>query len=477
MKTAFLIIALLVFSSLPFSTASHSTAPNEATDVDPLSFDDTCGSDVGGFQPLTPGNRFILVAGSQGATGGTSTFVGLNANASISGSTILFRVTKAGTLTSVNPAADLTAVLLRHVNVSSTQFHFAVEFTFPNGSATGVQTGPFDDITGTRGCAPTWDNAGHVSESEMAGYQVTMFSQDGQRQGFMFTTSVGSEAHSLTVEVRQCDQPTNSGICESGHDIGRAGSGFFVQLSGNVTDSETTGSNSLANFQRAEFFGNVGIRTTKTSYRSEDYTYTVPNGVSNRTYVWVYAAPIVCSPDPGNFTVPAVAIINVTRLPTVPQAFYTFFRLNAAGIPSVSSSTFQMLSFNATLRYPIGKNATTDSPGFNDTGAYLIAFSDAEVNLLEVCRFVIGSSTFFPSQAILDESINSTIRDQLLTVVSNLRNQEDATEQQQTLTTLVLDFARLGFDAPILIPNMYWLIIFMGIIAMFRLVMDRRQGT
>lgn len=249
-------------------------------------------------------------------------------------------------------------------------------------------------------------------------------------------------------------------------------SGATYQVSGQTTltgvQSGSTDQNGLFTIQFASSSsGTWTLQLSKSGYQTGSFVFQIPaNNYVNLLYLTT--SQVVCTPNPGNFTVPSQAVINATVFPS--GIFYAFFKTASNGLPTLVSQILPIPgSGNSAIQltWPLGRN-TTLTPQ-NDTGAYYIAFSDGSGNVFQTCGFIIYSgSGASPSLASgTDPSLLGLMSGAMQTNVLSYSSTQQSTSQTAQAQDYIAAFASFAFGTWILIPNMYLFLLISIVVGVF----------
>lgn len=207
------------------------------------------------------------------------------------------------------------------------------------------------------------------------------------------------------------------------------------------------------------------VTLSGTGYTTMDYTVKVPPGSafynvtlfvqeSSEGSLIVTSQSIQVSPNPGNFTVPNPAYFHVNK--TFDDIIYwSVFRLESSGLPSIRTQTYPFSSKTEQIRYPI-TGATNSGSGFNNhVGQYYLAITDYNGLPLKVVPFVIcASNSTCLEQPTINSALNTTIQ-QSTQVAIQVAAKEINTPLEDSRGWLhkSVDWAH---QSKILIPNMWW---------------------
>lgn len=257
-------------------------------------------------------------------------------------------------------------------------------------------------------------------------------------------------------EVRQCNDPSlgNSGCLDDNGPVPQA----TYNVSGPQYFNGTTDVNgrfALALNQTGAYIASI----SKTGYQTVARAFQNPATTTDYT-IYLAIPAVTCSPNPGNFTVPAQASISVTAF--IPNVYYTFFQIQPNGLPGFASQTFQFTQtaggsgVTSTIVYPIGRASSLTIPPANDTGSYLAAFADSKGSAFLACPFILYSgSGAAPLQATTDPATLNLLTQALQTPVNQLRQADKAASQTETAQDLILSATAFAFDDPLILPNLF----------------------
>lgn len=218
------------------------------------------------------------------------------------------------------------------------------------------------------------------------------------------------------------------------------------------------------------------ITLQKVGYFTQTYAVTLGYGQSNLT---LYIRKLVdtegslttefisCTPETQTVQVPNQANFSIqnTYEGTV---FYSFYRIQTNGLPSFIGSIYEFTGLTGTILYPPGRSSNNIT-GQNDTGAYILAFSNEKGEPIQTCAFAINSGNTNFQIPIVDQTALSTIQATLQTPIAQaIISQRQASEEAQT-SNAILQAAIWWFsDGPWTfgVPHFVVVLIWISIIAL-----------
>jgi hypothetical protein len=191
-----------------------------------------------------------------------------------------------------------------------------------------------------------------------------------------------------------------------------------------------------------------------------------------------FGPTITCTPASTSVTIPSIVNFTWTHATSEAES-YVFFKAQTNGIPQEVSGAFSLPGGASTgyITYPLGRNATQESPVLNDTGQYFLQFYNASGAETQTCPFAInGADTAF-NPPLPDTNTLGVIQNVInaLVTTSAASSGVAGVATPQDVQSLVLSGTKWFYNIGVFLPNGYWFLLFCMVLAFFRLIQLREE--